>query len=331
MQTNVLNSTREDYLDWVCGLMILRMMALHLLSANGLEKEFPYQDLLRALSCFMAWFFFKSGMFFKPTNHMKQLMKKDFKRLLVPFCVFSAIGYVIFTLYLALNPTVNWRWYVGAVVKVVQYGYIPCNIALWYLLSLFIIRLVCNEAHRRNIPTIVLLIISLAIPTGMFLTGYNDCFLLSHTMMGMFFFKCGYCMKKIQFQKPIVVLSVITIITILCVMPSYVDMCSNALEYGNYFLFYPYVLACVVVINNIAKITSPHLLNTINLYSLGRHSMNYLVTHQILLQFCQIAFVLLNTTDRTFKLLISLTVLLIMLPLFNRLLKRPQLKWMTGA
>lgn len=54
---------RDDDLDAVHGLLVLYMMFMHLLGfAIGTVSKY-YYPLTHFLSFFMAWFYFKAGMF----------------------------------------------------------------------------------------------------------------------------------------------------------------------------------------------------------------------------------------------------------------------------
>lgn len=81
-----MEKNRIVYLDFIAGLLILYMIfPVHVLSQTGLER---YNYLSSVFFFFMAWFFYKAGMFFKPTD-CKTVLKKTFKRLIVPFfCLF---------------------------------------------------------------------------------------------------------------------------------------------------------------------------------------------------------------------------------------------------
>lgn len=51
--------------------------------------------ILQPLSFFMAWFFYKSGMFYKDRN-FNEVFRYGIKRLIVPAIVFSLIGFILY-------------------------------------------------------------------------------------------------------------------------------------------------------------------------------------------------------------------------------------------
>lgn len=65
-----MESKRDNSLDAACGLMIIYMIYGHICLWSGVTQVeiFP-----RLLFFFMPWFFFKSGMFFKPRSYKSEL------------------------------------------------------------------------------------------------------------------------------------------------------------------------------------------------------------------------------------------------------------------
>lgn len=85
---------RETSLDAVGGIMILYMIFGHIWTKCGMNDNHFRTALALFLNCFMPWFFFKAGMFFRPMKTL-DLLKKDFRRLVIPFCVFTFVGIIV--------------------------------------------------------------------------------------------------------------------------------------------------------------------------------------------------------------------------------------------
>ena len=83
---------RIEYLDGVTGLLICYMMLNHIiLRANiGISVDNVW---LEPLQFFMFWFFYKSGMFYKP-KPIKQLLVSGGHKLLLPWLVFGVAGHL---------------------------------------------------------------------------------------------------------------------------------------------------------------------------------------------------------------------------------------------
>lgn len=87
--------TREKWADTLTGICILYMIAMHV----SIEKSIglpPYVPLYigPGMFFFMGWFFYKSGMYFKPKPTL-ELCKKDSRRLLLPYVVFGMFGWAV--------------------------------------------------------------------------------------------------------------------------------------------------------------------------------------------------------------------------------------------
>ncbi len=93
---------RNSSIDFAAGLMIVSMIMMHIRFFSGSKWCSFLTDLL---PFFLAWFYFKSGMFYKERNWIDTL-KNGYSKLIKPFLIFSVIGFV---LYLIFNGTVNWK------------------------------------------------------------------------------------------------------------------------------------------------------------------------------------------------------------------------------
>lgn len=91
---NKANSSRDTSIDTVGGLMVVYMIFGHIWSNCEMEDTLFRNALTSLLNCFMPWFFFKAGMFFRPMKTL-DLLKKDFRRLVIPFCVFTFVGIIV--------------------------------------------------------------------------------------------------------------------------------------------------------------------------------------------------------------------------------------------
>ena len=78
----VLEKERDNSIDAVAGIMILYTILMHL----GATNEFgEFVDSLHyVFFCFMAWFFFKAGLFCKVETDFRKEYEKCRKRLIIP-------------------------------------------------------------------------------------------------------------------------------------------------------------------------------------------------------------------------------------------------------
>lgn len=89
-----MQKTRDISLDSVAGLLIIVMIIGHIIQRLGLDNIRLSYYLQLFFPYFMVWFFFKAGMLFK-AKPMKQLVINKFNRLIIPFILWSLIGYPI--------------------------------------------------------------------------------------------------------------------------------------------------------------------------------------------------------------------------------------------
>ena len=191
-----MGKSRIAYLDFISGLLILYMVfPIHVLSQTGLER---YNYLSSVFFFFMAWFFYKAGMFFKPTSS-EAVLKKTFKRLFVPFLVFSIIGDLVLDIHFCLTGITSYKYYIASLKSVIIDGNAVGNVPLWFLLSLFIIHNGFNLA-KKCLNTYVTLITAAAVPICMHYAQI-DIPVISHTFAGLFFFICGYLIGEYPPQK----------------------------------------------------------------------------------------------------------------------------------
>lgn len=130
------------------------MIYRHCLLAGGLLSPLIENTVFNyPLMFFMAWFFFKAGMFHRDTV-LQKVFNKAVGRLLVPYIVFSIIAIVIIGLnHFALEKVSG---FVGVIKDVPIYlkreGAVICNAPLWFLLSLFFVRLFFSLLTKLRIP-----------------------------------------------------------------------------------------------------------------------------------------------------------------------------------
>lgn len=276
---------------------------------------------------FMAWFFYKSGIFF----HDKSLLecyKKGIKRLIVPYILFSIIGWCIFFLRDFIKQEITWQYFINSLRPILHEGAVAGNAPLWFLFTLFCVRIIFCLVQRFNkyLPIIVCLFGIVA-----YLLNYwhvKDYYWISNTCSGMFFFGSGFILKNIQYNKYIFILSLIIYMGIIICIPTFVDFRSNTFSKGNYCAWMLSSLAGIITFNNIFKYTSLQL-DLLN--SIGKDSMSYYVTHWIILGITYLLFFnFIGQEDKETWFILYIISLIILLPTTNILLKRKEFRWMLG-
>ena len=137
---------RENYIDVIAGVMIAWMVMGHCISFSHFKLPF-----YKFLSFYMPWFFYKSGMLFKSKESRLQL-KKDANKLLRSFIVFSFIGWLVWSVTGVIDGSLGWKSCVTDTINgFIRYGCILGNGPLWFLLTLFIVRLLSNLLINKQL------------------------------------------------------------------------------------------------------------------------------------------------------------------------------------
>src|SRR5574344_312877 len=87
------NHLRNQGLDTIAGLLIIYMIFGHCSQLADCRENIIYVYANRLFYFFMAWFFYKSGMFH---NNAKSIeIKKTALRLLKPYAIYTIMGQVL--------------------------------------------------------------------------------------------------------------------------------------------------------------------------------------------------------------------------------------------
>lgn len=325
---------RDRSIDAVGGIMILLVIYRHCLTATAslgstlVGSAITYYPLL----FYMAWFFFKSGMYFKGSEPLEESIKKGTIRLLVPYLCFSAIA-------IAVSLVLNGVFFGSAGIHKVlsdiplhlkREGAVVCDSPLWFLLSLFFVRVFFSAANRLHIPAWCPACVSLVAAFGLYRMDLPIGLYFENIALGLFFYSMGYVFKEIQYKKAFFIASAIVYVAFLI----YCFVTKNVVSefvVNTHTPYLPTVLFCLfgcILVNNLSKRLnwgSSRFLSTI-----GADSMTYYVTHFIII-YSVLTFdkATLHLSDWPLFLLLVISVA-VLLPLLAKLFARPRLKWMTG-
>ncbi len=270
---------RQAHLDTVSGLLICYMMLMHIL----LWKLIPLSNesvWLEPLKFFMFWFFFKSGMFFR-LKSSKEVIIGGGRKLLLPFVVFSILGYMLNVLHLLVTHDSNWVHYSLTPIKeLVMGGSVGGNDVLWFLTSLFLVQVAYNELIKRSIDSRLIVALALGIAFVCHILSVSKPAYLANASLGIAMYSLGYSLKNVQYNWKVCVLAFVIYITIMVGYPSHIDLRTNTLnEGGSYLLALLFSVAGCIVINCLFK-----RIPVISLVGyIGRKSMNFYVMHMLVL------------------------------------------------
>jgi len=232
-------NARNESLDMVSGVMVLWMMIFHLFQWAEITDSLFYKTVLQWLFFFLPWFYFKSGMFFKPDsdNSIIEYTKKRVNAILYPLLIWFAIGYLIqWPELIIVYKRPLWKILVSPLYNFLRYGSTPGNNPLWFLFSLFFVQIVSFYVIRiRYYYIFVLLLLS----AGILLEVHSIVLPLCATTipLGLFFYIAGFLYSKYYIKcdlKYFIIVATPVFIVINSLFSSYVDIRLNTLIYGSY-------------------------------------------------------------------------------------------------
>ncbi len=300
---------RINWVDVARGIGVLLVIYGHGLAAT------PLRFII--YSFHMPLFFFLSGLVFHKRKNEKYLtvLKKDFKRILIPYFIFAAIS---FTLWLSNIPFDRIRWdlvlkqIVGIFYGSGNNGYLAINIVLWFLPCLFIVKQIFWFISRLEIKLIIpilFLFSALGYSFYVFMPNLKLPFGFESALTGVVFFGAGYLwnfmpekitqiFKKymLVFLAILITLTIIFSITNFSLYNHQVDLRLNRIN--NYFLFY---LAAFSGIISIALISMKANKNKFLEY-LGRNSLLLFVWHLVVFSYISDFVFLFLTSEEVIKL-----------------------------
>ena len=224
-----------QYLDTASGILLLHMICYHCWQWAELPPDAIW---LRILSFFMPWFFFKSGMFYKNQSADK-VIKKCFRKLIIPFLIFSIIG-EIFDIIRILSIGAQWniisgiKTIIGSLLKT---GAIFGNYPLWFLPSLFAVRIIynCLNKTKRHESLWLLLIIPILLFYTVKIAHIELPYYLYNVPTGLMFYMLGDKLRHIRLSN-IILISIVTLYLISVIFcPQINEICLRYFNNQNIF------------------------------------------------------------------------------------------------
>ena len=282
--------TRDNSLDTVAGIMTIYMIFNHVFVFTSTTESELFLKQLCILGFFMHWFFFKAGMFYKPSADYKVLAVKKYKRLIIPYLVFAIIGQIAHSVLLIVKGDYNITHHTLKPLEYIFTTGAPSGISpLWFLFSLFGATLLFNYIITKK--RWLLFAIIVIIP---FLLIYTKPYWIANICVGIIFIFLGYKLKELQYNNYIFVVSIILYLLLQTLYPSAVHMRANHAAFGSYILFYPIALFGIISINNIFKRIR---YNFPLLSWVGRNSMGFYLIHWVIMTLVETVFVLLSVNN----------------------------------
>lgn len=317
--------SRDISLDTVSGILILWMIYEHYNVSSGLYLSFAPPFLF----CFMAWFFFKSGMFHKQKKD-KEIVIHGWKRLIIPYLSFTMIGFFTGIIVKFINNDLDFVHYTfQSVWQIAKMGGVNYCMPIWFLLSLYFVRLLFNVFINKRIHPITIAFSSFIIADILYRTGMKYPCYLGNVALGICFYSLGYVLKKMQYDNRLFVLAILIYSPIYILIPSNVDVRANICNMGYYEVYYISAICSIIILNNLFR--RIQFLNIKIIQSIGRDSMTYYLTHwgvMSIVMVCITRFA--SQSDAMSNFICLIVVSAVVLPLLNRLLHKEKFRLIIG-
>ena len=275
------NRKRLSYIDTSAGLMILFMLYYHLVYFSRFSPIPAY-----LIGFYMPFFFYKSGMFFK-SRPQRGLIQKDSPKLLRTFLIYSLIGWIVWSVCMLCSGYSVINCLRAPLESFIHIGNIKGNDPLWFLLCIFFVREIFNFLVNKNVNALVIAIVSYLIGFIFSSIGFQDyTWWFGNWFTGLCFFSLGYVItrfnNKIAFLLAIIIVllfGVGEVLDIIQVPRLYTH--ANKMTRGNYLLYLPWALACVVFTINFFRYAQRFLKFRI-LDFVGTNALHIYIWHWIL-------------------------------------------------
>ena len=278
---------------------------------------------------FMPWFFYKAGFYYKPMA-VKESIKSGWKKLLCPFVVFSLMGQFVYSIYVYLNGNNEFVHFVDYVIipvrEILLEGSCFGNSALWFLVSLFVVKVVYNKLSRMRIKDAYIIVFFAGMAFLMNMYSISKPLYMANICSGMAFYSIGHFIKDYQYNNRLVWMSLFGYILAILYGWNYIDMRTNIAQRGNYLLWIPTALAGIILVNTIVKRIGENAF----LSYIGKNAISFYVMHWIILITAKIFSDLLMISDKYYVLLLMVLFEILILPISVVVLSSTKLKWMIG-
>lgn len=281
-----LYKSRNISFDFISAILILYMIFCHVMQWAKLTHTDCYLILQRFMFFFMAWFFFKSGIYAKVDVNIKKYIVKNAKVLLFPTLLFTIMGLPFVWYQLYSIGDYNIVHYTLSIAKsFVAGGNLTGNLPLWFLVTLFEVKITYVLMRRFFGGQIILVMFLIAAYIIYMLDLHRPCYLFS-AFTAMTFYAGGKFLAQYMYSSKLFFISLIIYALSVAFFPQMVDLRTCTLVYGNYaFWIFVSISACVTW-NNIVKIAESFLPTIV--INMGKNSMNYYVTHWLVLSYTSI-------------------------------------------
>ena len=213
-----------------------------------------------------------------------------------PFAIYGLIGWLIKGIVKCVGEDCSVYAFLKYTLKAfVLHGSVHGNGALWFLLTLFFVRLAADYVLPKVHPLVVALVCMLIAAAHYCLADSHTPWYFGNFFSGLCFFSLGNYFRKHEQNKYVVIAAIVVfasfvVLYLTGIMEySYFYFHKNTISKGNYLLFYPIALSGIIVTNNFFRKAYDYWKFPLFSY-IGRNAMTFYVTHWIVLVVARFVF-----------------------------------------
>ena len=309
---------RQQHIDCAHGLMILYVMFYHICGLSFYKIPICY-CFLDPLSFFMAWFFFKSGMYYKDRCFKDELLS-GLKKLIIPALFFSFIGYLCYLLINHLDFSISQE-----IDAFYLFGAFHGNIPLWFLFSLFAVRLLYLFLQKCHINSFFIIIISLGLFYLDKTIGFRP-YWTYYIPLGLLFYSIGLSLKDTQYNLKLIIFCIIIYFGLFFIQKD-IDFLFG--KFIPAIVAFPWALSGCILINALFKYIPCLCKKPLNFF--GRHAMEYYCTHYIIVSLIGVLTKNINSVHLSIAIeFLIFAFYIILFALIIHFFKLKHIQWMFG-
>ena len=192
----------------------------------------------------------------------------------------------LYTLCADVDCTEDFVWYHYCLTpfkSILLNGQYSGNSPLWFLPVLLMVQLCYAWFRNRRVLKFVMIPCVFALGYLCWLIEFDTPRYMASTMTGLFFYSMGNLLSTVQYKKPIFIVSTAVYLIFILSEISFVDINMNTLISGSYLLWPVFAISGIVCFNNIFFYLDKMLPKMKVLRHIGTYSMNYYVSHWIVI------------------------------------------------
>lgn len=231
---------------------MLWIITFHAVNGSKVFGDMDARVAVPFLTFSMPWFFYKSGMFFKGSGNG---LGRDVRKLLLPYLKWTAAGFAVYLLMMAIDGTFTFN---DCLLKPLDtlwiYGYIPLDVPLWFVLSLFAVKALARCTARLKIHPAAVAAIGFAVAFGLHIADNPRIPVwLANIPMGLGFFFLGHLLSRHEGKAWIFIPCTIGYIAFIMSDTPVVGLHRNVHLGGNYYLWPLFSICGIVAFNNLCR------------------------------------------------------------------------------